>query len=156
MLPTESAHEISEDGLSDLENTRAPGSSRPNKRKVQHCAPQQVGRLRDWMDSHPADQCQWSINSTIRSLSKRVEALLVENKILKEKLSLSERVEDLLVENESPKEKLRAMTEKKYLPKPTQVTSSAKHRCKKCNKPFARTDHLLRHIRKDHEDLVPT
>ncbi|KAI9853848.1 MAG: hypothetical protein M1813_001794 [Trichoglossum hirsutum] len=142
MSSTDSTYEVSEpqDGLSDLENVNAPGGSKPNKRKLQHCASTTVGRRRDTMEPHPAAQCQWSTNHTLRSLSKMVEALRVENSILKDRL----RAEGHWVDDSSQLSR-----------EPTQIISSGRPSCPRCYKEYTRKDHLLRHIRGEHKELVP-
>ncbi|KAI9763386.1 MAG: hypothetical protein M1840_000578 [Geoglossum simile] len=141
MSSIESVYENSEprDGLSDLGSTDASGSSGPNKRKRQHCAPDSVGRRRDTM-LHPVAQCEWSTDHTLRLLSKKIEALLIENSNLREKL----RANGLCVDNTS---------QSSY--EVTRLESSEKLWCKPCKTQFLRVSGLLRHIRKSHPELVP-
>ncbi|KAI9770951.1 MAG: hypothetical protein M1840_002655 [Geoglossum simile] len=140
MPSTKSACDTSEpqDGLSKLESTNALESSGTNKRKLQYCAPTSIGRRRGSDNiSHPVARCQWSTDRTLQLLSKQVEALLVQNSILKERL----RREGLSVDDTSQLS--------------TQPGSSAVPSCGECKIGFQRVDNLLRHIRDFHPKLIP-
>ncbi|KAI9765766.1 MAG: hypothetical protein M1839_005392 [Geoglossum umbratile] len=141
MSSIESVYENSEpqDGFSDLGSTDASGSSGPNKRKRQHCAPAAVGRRRN-TEPHPAAQCEWSTDHTLRLLSKKVEALLIENSTLRKRLHANGlRVDD----TSQPSYEV------------TRLESSAKLLCKPCQTQFLRVAGLLRHIRESHPELAP-